>query len=115
MEPGELLKIPIQGPMEHRNLPSREERIDPDDERRKQVARDFESVLIYQLMKTMRATIPESGLFDDSTRAQFQDMFWQFLSQDVSGNGGIGLWKNIYAQMSKSPANEAVSLMDNSA
>ncbi len=85
-------------------------KFDPEEEKKKQVAKQFEAVLLHQLMKTMKSTIPESGLFDDSTTNQYQDMFWSFLSQDIGEQGGLGLWKQIYNSMPKesSPANEQV-------
>lgn len=76
-------------------------RFDPEQEKRKHVAKQFEAVLLHQMMKTMKATIPESGLFDDSTTNQYQDMFWSFLAQDVGEQGGLGLWKQIYNSMPK--------------
>jgi len=60
-----------------------------------QAARDFESVLLNQLMQEMSRTIPESGLVDSSASKQIQSMFWSFLAEDVADNGGMGLWRDI--------------------
>jgi Rod binding domain-containing protein len=73
-------------------------RIDVDSEDRKQVARDFESILIHQLLSTMKDTIPESDL-EDSSSGQIKGMYWSFMSQAVSDQGGMGLWKGIYESM----------------
>jgi Rod binding domain-containing protein len=60
-----------------------------------QAARDFESVLLNQLMQEMSRTIPESGLVDSGTSKQIQSMFWSFLAEEVADNGGMGLWRDI--------------------
>jgi Rod binding domain-containing protein len=65
-----------------------------------QAAKDFESVLLEQMMQSMRETVGEGGLLDeDEGSSQIQDMFWGFLSQDVANKGGMGLWKDIYRQI----------------
>ncbi len=63
-----------------------------------EAAKGFESVLMGKLMEEMQKTIPKSGLFEDSTDDQVQDLFWMQLSQDLSQKGGIGLWKQLYSQ-----------------
>ena len=62
-------------------------------------AKDFEAVLLNQLMEAMQATIPESGLLEDGTSKQVQSIFWSFLSQDAADKGGMGLWKDLYRQL----------------
>ena len=63
-------------------------------------AKDFEAVLLNQLMEAMQATIPESGLLEDGTTKQVQAIFWNYLSQDAADKGGMGLWKDLYRQLS---------------
>jgi Rod binding domain-containing protein len=60
-----------------------------------QAAKDFESVLIHQLMQEMARTIPDSGLTSSSTSKQTQGIFWSFLAEEVSNNGGLGMWRDI--------------------
>lgn len=70
-------------------------------------AKDFESVLIQNLMENMRATVDESGLLEnDAGGQQVQSIFWSYLSQDVSQKGGLGLWKQISQQMKAQAAAE---------
>ena len=69
------------------------------DPRAVKAAKDFEAVLLNQLMETMQATIPESGLFEDGTSKQVQSIFWSYLSQDAADKGGMGLWKDLYRQL----------------
>jgi Rod binding domain-containing protein len=63
------------------------------------VAKDFESVLLDQVLQQMKATIPDGGLFEDSSNQQIQGMFYSFLAQDVSQKGGMGLWKQLSRQL----------------
>lgn len=62
---------------------------------KEQAAKDFESVLLNQLMQEMSRTIPESGLVNSGTSKQIQSMFWSFLAEEVADNGGMGLWRDI--------------------
>ena len=67
-------------------------------------AKDFESVLLHQLMHEMSRTIPESGLTDSGASKQIQSIFWSFLAEEVGDNGGLGLWRDIqryYAGLSQ--------------
>ena len=63
-----------------------------------QAAKDFESVLLHQLLSEMRKSVPDSGLLSDGTSDQMESMFWMFLSRHMADQGGLGLWKEIYRQ-----------------
>jgi len=63
------------------------------------VAKDFESVLLDQVLQQMKATIPESGLEEDSANQQVQGIFYSYLAQDVASKGGVGLWKQLARQI----------------
>jgi Rod binding domain-containing protein len=63
-------------------------------------AKAFESVLLGKLFDSMRATIPDSGLFENDME-QTQSIFWTYLAQDVGAKGGFGLWKQLYKQIKK--------------
>ncbi|MCD4823812.1 MAG: rod-binding protein [Phycisphaerae bacterium] len=65
-------------------------------EQLKKAAQNFESVLINILMNEMQKTVPDSGFLSDATTKQVQGLFWQFLSQEMADNGGIGLAKDLY-------------------
>ncbi|MBW8014778.1 MAG: hypothetical protein FVQ82_01205 [Planctomycetes bacterium] len=71
-----------------------------DNAKKMKVAKDFESILIGQLMNQMKETIGESSFAEDGSSKQIQDMFWSFLADEVGSKGGFGLWKNIYKSMS---------------
>jgi Rod binding domain-containing protein len=72
--------------------------IDAADEKRKKVAKDFESVFIHELLKKMGDTIPESDM-DDGASKQIKGMYWSHMAQAIADKGGFGLWKNIYDAM----------------
>ena len=80
---------------------SKASEVDMDEEKKKEVAKSFESILVQQLLSVMKSTVSSSGLLEDQGSQQMQDMFYSFLGQEVGGKGGIGLWKDIYASMNE--------------
>jgi flagellar protein FlgJ len=67
----------------------------------KEVARQFESVFVTMMMKSMRDTLPKDGMFSSSQMETYQEMFDQQLSLDLAGEGGLGLASIIQRQMSR--------------
>ncbi|MDY0355198.1 MAG: hypothetical protein RBR19_04920 [Sedimentisphaerales bacterium] len=66
------------------------------DEKKKQLAKDFESVLLTRLFDEVRKSIEDSGFDDDVAADQVHGMFWSYLAQDVANKGGFGLWQDLY-------------------
>ncbi|MHC4757119.1 MAG: hypothetical protein ACYTE8_00520 [Planctomycetota bacterium] len=66
------------------------------EERKQQLAKDFESVLLSKLMDEMKNTIGQWGFEKDGTSEQIHGIFWTSLAQELADNGGMGLWKDIY-------------------
>lgn len=66
----------------------------------RQVAAQFESMLIQTMLKSMRDTVPEGGLFDSDGLEFYQQMFDQQLTLDLSRGQGVGLRPMIEAQLS---------------
>ena len=66
------------------------------DEKRKQIAKDFESVLLNRMLDQMKNSIGNWGFEKDGPSNQVQGIFWMYLARDMANNGGIGLWKDIY-------------------
>lgn len=66
------------------------------EEKKKQIAKDFESILLNKLLGEMQNTIGDWGFEEDGPSKQIQGIFYLFLARDVANNGGIGLWKEIY-------------------
>jgi len=71
------------------------------DERKKQIAKDFESILLNKLMNEMKSTIGDWGFEKDGTSDQIHNIFWTYLGQELADNGGIGLWKDIYKSLAE--------------
>jgi Rod binding domain-containing protein len=93
-----LLTKPVLPPAPLENLQQSELK-NLSDEKRKQVAKDFESVLIGQMLDEMKNTIGSWGFEKDGPSEQIQGIFWLYLARDVGNNGGVGLWKDIYQFM----------------
>ena len=66
------------------------------EEKKKQVAKDFESILLNKLLDEMKNTIGDWGFDKDGASKQIQGIFWLYLARDIANNGGFGLWKDIY-------------------
>ena len=68
------------------------------DERKRQLARDFESVLLARLFDQVKESIGPWSVDeeDDGTSQQVHGLFWLYLAQDVADKGGLGLWQDIY-------------------
>jgi len=64
--------------------------------RKIQAAKDFESVLITQLLDVMKNTIGDWGLERDASAKQMDGIFWMYLGRDIANNGGFGLWQDLH-------------------
>jgi Rod binding domain-containing protein len=93
-----LLTKPVLPPAPLENLQQSELK-NLSDEKRKQVAKDFESVLIGKMLDEMKNTIGSWGFEKDGPSEQIQGIFWLYLARDVGNNGGVGLWKDIHQFM----------------
>jgi Rod binding domain-containing protein len=71
----------------------------PLDPKAMDAAKKFEAVLINRLTQEMKRTIPDSGLLSSAATDQFQDLFWNQLSDEIGRKGGLGLAQQIYNQM----------------
>lgn len=65
----------------------------------RQAAHDFEAVLLRRVLAVMKESIPDSGLLSNGISRQVQDIFWMYLADEMAEKGGVGLWKEVYAQM----------------
>jgi Rod binding domain-containing protein len=72
-----------------------------DDAKLKKAAKDFESVLLGQVLNSMKDTVGESGLLSGADGEQVQGIFYMYLAQELGTSGGLGLWKQIYASMKR--------------
>ena len=73
------------------------------DQKLRKVCADFESIFTYNLLKSMRASIPDGGLFPKSNaRGNWEMMMDQKVAESVSQKGqGLGLQTVLFEQMKK--------------
>lgn len=90
------VKLILTGPVPKPTLLSDPAKTPAADEGKKQAAKDFESLVIAQILEQMKETIPDSGLLEDTTSKQMEGLFWLYLARDIANKGGFGLWKDIY-------------------
>lgn len=68
----------------------------------KKATQDFEAVLINMVIKAMWKTIPKSGLFEKNSSTQiYEGLMHSALSEEMARNGGMGIAKVLYQQLSR--------------
>ena len=70
----------------------------------KEVAKQFESVFVGMMLKSMRQAKLADGIFDSSQSDFYRDMYDQQLSVHLAGERGIGLAEMIEKQLSPKPS-----------
>jgi flagellar protein FlgJ len=65
--------------------------------------REFESLLVNQILKEMRETVPEGGLFEESNSIKIWESYRdeKLAIQISSGNNNLGLSNYLYDQLNK--------------
>jgi len=66
---------------------------------KKQIAKDFESILISKLLDEVKNSLGHWGFDQDGASQQVQGLFWLYLARDIANKGGFGLWKDLYESM----------------
>lgn len=75
----------------------------------KEVAKQFESLFVNMMLKSMRDATPKDGLFDSSSTNMYTGVLDQQMSQKLSSNGGgLGLADFMVKQLTRSQATPAV-------
>jgi Rod binding domain-containing protein len=64
--------------------------------KKQQVAKDFESVLITNLLNDVENAIGKWGFDEEGVSTQIKGMFGLFLGRALAAEGGFGFWKGIY-------------------
>ena len=83
--------------------------------KKKQAAKDFESVFIAKLLDEMKNTIGDWGFEEDAASRQTKGIFWLYLARDIADNGGLGMAKDIYRFLTDSENNSPpIELLDES-
>jgi Rod binding domain-containing protein len=70
-------------------------------EKLKKAAKDFESVMVHQVMNVMKDTVQKDEENEDSSSEQIQGLYWSFMAQAVGEGGGFGMWKDLYSTMAQ--------------
>jgi flagellar protein FlgJ len=69
-----------------------------------QAARDFEGVFLSLLLKEMRSTLEQGGLFGGDNSDVQGGLFDYFMGQSLAESGGVGLARFLQTQMQLSKA-----------
>lgn len=69
----------------------------------KKVAKQFESLFVQMMLKSMRDTMPEEGLFNSKQQRMYQDMYDKQISLNISNGRGVGLAAVIERQLGGQP------------
>jgi len=80
---------------------------DGDSEALSGAAKQFESVFVQMMLKAMRDTVPEGGLFESEQSDFYEGMFDQQISLNIANGKGIGLAEVIERQLNGMQAGAA--------
>lgn len=76
----------------------------------REVGRQFESLLLHQLLSTMRRSIPDSGLFGDSSAKDiYEDLFDQHIAEAVAQGGQTGIAETVVEELRRRQSSIAPS------
>lgn len=85
-----------------------------DQQKKEQFCKDFESVLLERLLGEMKETIGDWGFEKDGASKQTEGLFWMYLARDMGDKGGLGLWKQMYNQLTATdpaaPQNDSIEV-----
>jgi peptidoglycan hydrolase FlgJ len=84
-----------------------------DDPALKKACKEFESMLIGQMLKKMRDTVPKNDLFGSKDKEEiFQSMLDDETAKNLSENGSFGLANMLYSQLSAKNAKALPKTVD---
>ena len=65
--------------------------------------REFEAIYVNEMYKSMRKTVPESGLFDKKGMAEdvYREMLDMEMARQTASGDGMGIGKAMYQQLHK--------------
>jgi peptidoglycan hydrolase FlgJ len=67
----------------------------------KSLAKEFESIFVHQLLKSMRSTVQKSGFFDSHATKMYESLHDEELSKLMTEQKGIGLAEVIYRDLAR--------------
>ncbi|MBO9540052.1 rod-binding protein [bacterium] len=71
----------------------------PEQQKIKAAAREFEAIMLHQMLKTMRSTVKPGALEGGSTMATYRDMMDEQTARSLAHGRGVGLADVIARQM----------------
>jgi Rod binding domain-containing protein len=71
------------------------------EDRKQQIAKDFESLVLGKLLDEMKNTIGGWGSDEDGASEQVHGLFWLYLARHLANVGGLGLCNNIYDSLTR--------------
>jgi len=71
----------------------------------KKTAKQFEALFVQMMLKSMRDTLSEEGMFNSKQQRMYQDMMDKQLSLNLSMGKGVGLANVIERQLTRQPDN----------
>jgi len=85
----------------------------PDKEKIDGAAEDFEALLLQQMFDSMWSSVPEGGLLDGGSEAEFyRDLLNQQLAKEIAHSQSIGLKKTFAEDMARVEGKEASERRD---
>ncbi len=77
----------------------------------KKACQDFEAMFINMILKEMRKSIPKQGMLHGGLQEDmYTSMFDQKMAEKISRGRGVGLWQDIYRQLSGMVSKRAKSI-----
>ncbi|HXG48541.1 MAG TPA: rod-binding protein [Methylomirabilota bacterium] len=110
-----MMPLPLTSPIRAANPPLERLATDPtlsEEQKIGEVCRQFEAILLRQILQQGRKTIIDSEFTSDSTASSiYQDMMTDTLADAISRSGSFGVARALQAQLSRqfreSPASPA--------
>ncbi len=66
-----------------------------------EVAKEFEALLIHQMLKAMRKTVQKSELLNSFSLQQYESMMDEEIANEMAKHKGIGLADSLFYQLSR--------------
>ena len=71
------------------------------DEQLKSLSKQFESIFVHQLLKSMRSTVQKTGLFDSHATNMYESLHDEEIAKLMTEQKGIGLADVIYRDLAR--------------
>jgi len=71
------------------------------DEKKKEAAKDFESILLSKIFDQIQKAMGNWGFEESGVSKQINGIYWMYLAQAMGNEGGLGIWKDIYTSIQK--------------